>query len=129
MRKCIASFWLLLSVLTVLTSTAWAATITYTPPPQTGTVYTVINYKRVFGTAVDTSLSVVWGTFQRSGTISSPLGSCSQSIPAGFVLTLQHTKADSVPLTVSTDGTFVSGPYQGVAPPEINHPCYKVVNW
>lgn len=121
--------WIVLTTLMTLASTAWGATVTYTPPAQTGTIYTVIDYKRVFGTTVNTSLSVAWGTFNRSGTISAPFNSCSQTIPAGFVLTLQHTKADSVPLTVSTDGTFVRGPYQGSAPPEVNHPCYKVVNW
>lgn len=127
MRGRTASLW---ALLTLLAATAvWAATVTYTPPAQTGTIYTVINYKRVFGTAVNTSLSVAWGTFRRSGTISAPVGSCSQSTPAGFVLRLQHTKADSVPLTVTTDGTFVRTPYQGTAPAEINHNCYQLVSW
>jgi len=129
MRRRAACFGIWLAMLAAVTSAVWAATATYTPPPQTGTIYTVINYKRAFGTTVGTFVSVTWGTFQKSGTISAPLGSCSQSIPSGFVLKLQHTKADSVPLTVSTDGTFVRTPYQGAAPAEVNHPCYKVVSW
>ena len=127
MRGRSASLW---AFLIVLTATAvWAATATYTPPAQTGTIYTVVSYKRSLGTAVNTSLSVNWGTFQRSGTVYAPFGSCSQSTPAGFVLRLQHTNADSVPLTVTTSGTFVRTPYQGVAPAEINHPCYQLVSW
>jgi hypothetical protein len=127
MRAKTACLGVLLATLTA--AAVWGVSATYTPPAQTGTIYTVINYKRSLGTAVNTSLSVVWGTFQRSGPISAPLDSCSQSIPAGFVLKLQHTKADSVPLTVSTDGTFARTPYQGAAPPEISHPCYKTVSW
>lgn len=118
----------LLSLVMLTAAAAWAATTTYTPPAQTGTIYTVIDYKRTLGTAVTTSVSVAWGTFNRSGS-STPSGSCSQSIPAGFVLKLQHTNSDSVPLTVTTNGTFVRTPYQGVAPAEINHPCYKLLSW
>lgn len=127
MRHRAAYLWVLVVMLTA--TAVWGASMIYTPPARTGTIYTVINYKRVFGTTVNTSLSVAWGAYRRNGSISAPTGSCSQSTLAGFVLKLQHTKADSIPLTVSTDGTFVRGPYQGTAPAEANHACYKVVSW
>jgi len=127
MRKPYRSTVLLLAFLTSMA--AWAATVTYKPPAQTGVIYTVINYKRVFGTTQNTSVSVAWGTFRKSATVPSPLGSCSQSSPSGFVLRLNHLKADSVPLTLTTDGTIVRGPYQGAAPAETQHPCYKTVSW
>ncbi len=117
------------AIVTSATVSAWAATFTYTPPAQTGTIYTVIDYKRTLGTTQNTSVSVAWGTFSKSGTITAPLDSCSQSSPSGFVLILKHLNADRVPLTISTTGTIVRTPYQGAAPPETQHSCYKLVNW
>jgi hypothetical protein len=110
---------------------AWAVTVTvtYKPPAKTGVIYTVINYKRALGTTQNTSVSVVWGTFRKSATIPAPLGSCSQSAPSGFVLTLNHLKADQVLFTLTTDGSIVHTPLQGAAPGEAQHSCYKLVSW
>lgn len=124
-----AATYVLVALFLLTATVVLAAAVTYTPPPRSGTIYTVIDYKRSLGTTRPTAVSVSWGSFNRSGTIASPLDSCSQAVHSGFVLTLQHLKADSVPLTVSTDGTFIRTPYQGAAPAEAGLPCYKVVNW
>jgi hypothetical protein len=120
---------ILLVVITLFAMAAWAVTVTYNPPAQPGTIYTVIDYKRSLGTTVNTNVSVAWGTFNKSATITAPFDSCSQTFPAGFVLKLNHSNADSVPLTLSTTGTIVRGPYQGSAPAETQHSCYKTVSW
>lgn len=45
------------------------------------------------------------------------------------VLKLAHKKADSVPLTIETDGKITTAPYQGAAPPESKRKEYQKVNW
>jgi hypothetical protein len=123
------SAWFLLSTLFFVATAAWAATVTYTPPAQTGTIYTVINYRRSLGVAVSTNVTVKWGTFSRSGKFSAPSTSCGLATNSGIVLVLRHTAADSVPLTLTTDGSIVRGPYQGSAPSQLGAPCYVRVDW
>lgn len=123
------SAWVLLGVFVLAAASAWAVTVTWTPPAQVGDVYTVIDYRRSFGTTQATSVSVAWGTFNKSATISAPLDSCSQAVHSGFVLKLRHLKADSIPLTLTTNGTILMGPYQGSAPAQWSAPCYKRIQW
>jgi hypothetical protein len=122
---------LILGLSLLAAATAWAATRTYTPPPQTGTIYTVINYRNSgLGTARPTSVSVTWGSFSRNGTFTPPSsGTCGLQTNAGVVVVLRHTRADQVPLTLSTDGTIVSGPIQSGAPPQLGAPCYQTASW
>ena len=106
---------------------AWAArdfkdTATFTPPREAGTIFAVVNFDR---SAPTTSLSVTWGSFRRDVIRGNPYGSCARSPIAGFIVTVRRPVSDARPFTLSTTGTIVRAPYQGFAPPEVGHPCYK----
>jgi hypothetical protein len=103
------------------------ATASFTPPPETGLIYTVINYDRAFGRTQGTFVDVSWGGDHRHITVAPPYRTCAQSPAAGFVLRLRHSSPDSVPLTLSTTGTIVRGPYQGDVPLELLSACYQMV--
>src|SRR5690348_13402289 len=95
-----------LALLLVLTaSTAYSARRAglsqayFTPPPEPGVIYTVINYARSSGRAQTTVVNVEWGSASRRVTVGAPYrGACSETTPAGFVLKLRHPRPDSVPL-------------------------------
>lgn len=120
---------ILLTLLTCAAGAAWAATATYTPPPEPGHIFTVINYARRGGRAQTTYVNVDWGTVHRQVIVLAPYSrsSCSTSTPAGFAFRLRHNQQGSTPLTITTTGTIVNGPYQGDMPLELLHPCYKLV--
>jgi hypothetical protein len=103
---------------------ASGATAGFTPPAEQGTIYAVINADRSAGVRT-TSIGVDWGPFTRNVGRANPYGNCAGLI-AGYVLVIHHTKPDSNPFTLSTTGTIVRPPYQGIAPPEMGHACYKV---
>ena len=117
---------LVLSILFLSAMAAWAATQTarFMPPPQPGDIFAVINADRGAG-ARTTQIAVTWGSVQRSSIRGNQYGNCSGPI-SGWVLLVRHSDARSLPFTVSTSGTIARAPYQGVAPPEVGHPCYKV---
>ncbi len=101
----------------------------FTPPPTPGVIYTVIDFARSSGTAQATVVNVEWGSASRRITVAAPYrGVCSETTPSGFVLKLRHPRPDSVPLTVTTTGTLVRGPYQGDVPLELLSACYKLVS-
>jgi hypothetical protein len=126
----------ILALLLVLTaSTAYSARRAglsqayFTPPPEPGVIYTVINYARSSGRAQTTVVNVEWGSASRRVTVGAPYrGACSETTPAGFVLKLRHPRPDSVPLTITTTGELVRGPYQGDVPLELLSPCYKLAS-
>jgi hypothetical protein len=128
MRLSLLSVTILLGVLTAATVFAWAATARYTPPAETGNIYTVIDYARAHGRAQATLVSVSWGAVQRDLVVAAPYQTCAQSTPAGFVFRLRHPRPDSTPLTLTTNGNIVRGPYQGPLPLELLHPCYRLLN-
>lgn len=108
-----------------------ADTKSYTPPPEKGDIYVVIQYKRgALNAAATTRFSVRWGNFNRSDSVIPPKVLPGRALSAkGFVLRLSHKKNDSVQLTVDTDGRIVNGPYQGKPPSEWNNNDYKRVDW
>jgi len=107
---------------------AWAATtVSFTPPPETGQIFTIINYQRDFGKAQPTYATVDFGSSHRRIIVSPPYRRCASSFPAGFVLRTRHSQPGSPLLTISTTGTVVRGPYQGDPPLELLHPCYRLV--
>lgn len=128
MRKNLRSGILFLTMIVSATA-LWAAAAAYTPPPETGHIWTVINYKMVGGRNQTTSVNVKWDRPRKTINVAGPsyASPCRTSTPAGFVLRLRHSTADSVPLTINTNGTVIRGPYQGEAPPEALHACYKLV--
>ena len=129
MRKILA-----LALLLILTAAAAfaarniASSASFTPPAQPGVIYTVINFARSGGRAQATVVNISWGlASRRVGVNASYRGVCAETTPAGFVLKMRHPRPDSVPLTITTTGTIVRGPYQGDVPLELLSPCYKLV--
>jgi hypothetical protein len=134
MRKPGLSAVLLLTLITSAAAVAFAATArtttaSTTTPAEPGQVFTVIDYPRAQGRAQTASVNATVGDASRSVIVNGPAyqNPCTTSRPAGFVLRLRHNTSDPVPVTVSTNGTIVRGPYQGDPPPELLHSCYKLV--
>jgi hypothetical protein len=129
MKKPHLSTAIALTLLACAAGVAWAATATYTPPAETGLIYTVINFSRSAGRAQHTYVTVDWGTVHRRQIVPFPYSNstCATSSPSGFVFRLRHNQPDSTPLTLTTTGTIVRGPYQGEPPLELLHPCYRLV--
>lgn len=104
------------------------ATAAFTPPPEPGVIYTVIDFDRVSGKLQPAIVNVVWGSASRKVTVAAPYrGLCSETTPSGFVLKIRHPRPDSVPLTIVTNGVIVQEPYQGDVPLELLNPCYRLV--
>lgn len=126
----------ILALLLILTAaTAFAArrsvatSASFTPPAEPGVIYTVINFPRASGVAQSTTVNVDWGLASRRVVVGAPYrGACSSTTPSGFVLKLRHPRPDSAPLTITTTGTIVRGPYQGDVPLELLNACYKLVS-
>jgi predicted ribosomally synthesized peptide with SipW-like signal peptide len=129
MRKVSISAMLTLAILSLGALAAWSATAQFTPPPQQGDIFAVINFARADGANQNTSVSVSWGPFSRRDVVGRPYGNCATATPAGFVLMIRHLKPDSNPFVLTTSGTIVRMPYQGEAPPEISHACYKFLKF
>lgn len=112
------------SILILGAMAAWGAiqTASFMPPPQTGDIFAVINADR---SATGTRIGVAWGSARRSVIRGNQYGSCA-GVMSGWVLLVRHTRPGSQLFTVSTTGTIARAPYQGIAPPEISHPCYKL---
>jgi hypothetical protein len=128
MKKLSLSAVITLAILLLSALAAWAASsATFTTPPREGTIFAVVNFDRALGTNRPASYQVSWGTFRRSGTVVQSYRTCATATPAGFVLMIRHFGTDATPFTLATSGTIVRGPYQGEAPPEISHTCYKLV--
>lgn len=117
----------LLVILTPAAAATRAATREYTPPPQPGDIYTVIDFPIVHGTAEGISVRETMGN-RRRDLVAEPRYSCERSTPAGVVVRFRHFTADSVPLILTTTGTILRGPYQGSLPPEALHHCYELVS-
>lgn len=130
-------WWLLTLLVTSVLSLsilALAESSTYTPPAERGDIYVVVRYRTAGSMggmyAQRTSLSVSWGRYNRSDSVNPPQVLPGRAIAAkGFVLKLRHTKNDSVPLTINTDGRITQGPYQGEPPSEWGDGDYKHVEW
>jgi hypothetical protein len=127
----------LILILIVLASVAAIArtapgkgsTATYVPPSEPGLIYTIIDFNRADGRTQNTPVSVSWGDVHRNFVVSSPYAAnpCSTSTPSGFVFRLRNNQGDSTPLTITTSGTIVRGPFQGDVPMELLHACYRLV--
>ncbi|PYQ60201.1 MAG: hypothetical protein DMF53_17455 [Acidobacteria bacterium] len=125
-----------LALLLILTAaTAFAArqsvatSASFTPPAEPGVIYTVINFPRASGLAQSAVVNVDWGLASRRIVVAAPYrGACSTTTPSGFVLKLRHPRPDTTPLTITTTGTIVRGPYQGDVPLEVLNSCYKLVS-
>ena len=118
---------LLLSLVVLFAAVALADSASYTPPAEKGDIYTVIKYKATYGIPEKTKVTVKWGSYNQTKTVSPP--KINAPVPEGYVLKLKHKKADSIDLSVTTDGTIKSGPTQGGPPPEWSNKAYKQESW
>ncbi|HEV7786604.1 MAG TPA: hypothetical protein VGQ28_14760 [Thermoanaerobaculia bacterium] len=120
---------ILLASATAVARTAKASVATYVPPAEPGLIYTIINFNRAGGRTQNTPVTVSWGDFHNSFVVSAPYAAnpCSTSTPSGFVFRLRNNQGDSTPLTITTSGTIVRGPFQGDVPMELLHACYRLV--
>ena len=101
---------------------AWKATASFKPTPDGGPIFAVINADRGAG-VVTTSISVTSGSVRKSFARGNQYASCGGPM-SGWVLMIRNAGPDV--LTLTTTGKIVRPPYQGMAPPEVGHPCYKV---
>lgn len=123
MRKSRLSVLMALTAFVLGAAAVWAATASFTPPPQPGTIFAVINADRSPG-AKTTTISVGWGSFHRTVIRGNGYGNCAGRV-AGWVLMVRNG-GSTQPFTLSTSGTITRAPYQGFVPPEISHSCYKL---
>lgn len=97
---------------------------TYTPPARPGSIYIVVRHKKSFP-PMKTRISIRWGTWSRSGNFDAAGFRYSRE---GFVIRLDHKKADSVPVTVNTDGHIVNI-HQGPPPPQKGDKLWEYAEW
>jgi|SRR6185295_3766421 len=126
MRKPSVPAAIVLAVIVFAAVAAWADTAVFTPS-EPGSIFTVINYKRVQGRVQPTSVTLDTGASRKSRTVVPPYRICNTTFPAGFVLKMRNPRPSSNPLTLTTNGSIVRGPYSGDMPMELLHPCYKLV--
>jgi hypothetical protein len=123
-------FWLTFALLAVIVP-AFATrdrfgSASFVPPAEPGHIFVVINYDRAGGRTQTTGINVDWGRASRRITVAPPYRVCAQTSAAGVVLKLRHPLPDQVPLTITTTGTIVRGPYQGEPPLELLSACYRL---
>ena len=106
----------------------WKDRATFVPPPEPGKIFVVIQYDRSSGHNQGTFVNVDWGSASRRVAVAPPYRQCADATNAGFVLRMRHPTADSVPMTITTTGAIVRGPYQGEMPLEVLSACYKLVS-
>src|SRR4051794_34829684 len=81
------------------------STTNFTPPPEPGVIFTVIDFARASGRAQGTVVNVEWGSASRRVTVAAPYqGVCAETTPSGFVLKMRHPRPDSVPMVITTTG-------------------------
>jgi hypothetical protein len=103
------------------------STVEYVPPPSPGDIYTVIDFARAHGTAEATTIAETMGSRRRDLTVV-PHVYCQRSTPAGIVVRFRHYTIGQTPLTLTTSGRIVYGPYQGDVPMAALHRCYQMVS-
>lgn len=107
---------------------AWKDRAVFVPPPEPGKIFVVFNYDRSSGRNQGTFVNVDWGSASRKLAVPPPYQRCVDATNAGFVLRMRHPTSDSVPMTITTTGAIVKGPYQGDIPLEVLSACYKLVS-
>lgn len=126
MKRNSIAFAIVLLCVFALPQTAWANSQTFSPPPQKGTIYVVVRFTKGLGVLPqDSNISIRWGSWSKSGRFNPGGGRTGKY---GFVISLRHTKNDSIPLTVNTDGQIVNI-YQGDPPSEWSDGNWHKAGW
>lgn len=120
------AFLLLAVIVPAFAARARFSTARFIPPAEPGHIFTVINYGRALGRTQTTVINVEWGSASRKITVAPPYNTCAQTEATGIVLKMRHPLPDQVPLTITTTGTIVRGPYQGEPPLELLSACYRL---
>ena len=120
------AFLLLAVIVPAFAARARFSTSRFIPPAEPGQIFTVINYGRASGRTQPTVINVEWGSASRRITVAPPYRLCAQTEASGIVLKMRHPRPDQVPLTITTTGTIVRGPYQGEPPLELLSACYRL---
>lgn len=128
MKKQICSLLLTAVLLLSLPINLWADSSRYTPPAEKGDIYIVIEFKGQFPRKQPTSVNISWGNWSRNRTVNPKSFVLPNNIPEGFVIHLRHTKNDSIPIEVSTEGRIISI-YQGNPPSQWNKKGWSQENW
>lgn len=115
---------LIVAALAALPVATFADSQTYRPPAEKGSIYVVVRHKKSFP-PMKTRISINWGRWSKSGTFDTAGWRYSRE---GFVIKLNHSKNDSVPLTVNTDGYIVTI-YQGQPPSQKGNKLWEYVEW
>ena len=120
------TFLLLAIIVPAFAARAKFSTARFIPPAEPGQIFTVINFDRAAGRNQPTGINVDWGRASRRITAVPPYRVCAETQAAGVVLKMRHPLPDQVPLTITTTGTIVRGPYQGEPPLELLSACYRL---
>lgn len=102
---------------------------TLVPPPIPGEVYAVVGFAPGSNTGAPTYVEVVWGSWSKRELFAPAALPGSTWGGSGVTIRLQHFRGDTVPLTVRTNGTLVTGPYQGPPPAAWEDPAFTSVAW
>jgi hypothetical protein len=97
---------------------------TFTPPARKGSIYIIVRHKKSFP-PMKTGISIRWGSWSKSGKFDAAGWRYSRE---GFVIKLNHAKADSVQLSVNTDG-YIVNIYQGDPPSQKSDKLWEYVEW
>ena len=122
-RKLIAMFGIVVCM-TILPLSVWAETQTITPPSEKGFIWIVIRHKKSYP-PMNTNVSIQWGRWSKKESINAAGFRYSYE---GVVIRLRHSKNDSVPITVSTDGSILKF-YQGNEPSQWSSKTWDKKNW
>ncbi|MFN6962338.1 MAG: hypothetical protein ACK4S4_01085 [Pyrinomonadaceae bacterium] len=109
-----------------------AGTYTYTPPPKRGIIYIVVQFKPYSSRDQlrmdeNTNVSVRWGSYSNSKSYGR--GRMTLRLKVGFIITLKHTKDDSIPMTVESEGQIELVRQLDSPPPQWNDSKYDKYNW
>lgn len=101
---------------------------TYTPPAEKGKVYVIVSFAGASNVVPkDVRVSVKWGSWQKSGAFNSGGG---RTPKEGVIIRLNHTKNDSVPLTVTASSEArIDNIYQGGEPSQKLSGRWHYVEW
>ncbi len=125
-KKSIALVCILFSMIAV-PITVMADGKTYTPPAKKGIVYIVVRFKPYNSRDLfpRTKVTVKWGSY----TNSKSYGAAFTTKTVGVVIALSHTKDDSVPMSVESEGTIASIAQLNSPPSESKSGNYQSDNW
>ena len=121
-----AAAWCMAAALPLLAAAGSVDHRSYQPPARPGYIYMVVRYADAGDVPGPTAVTVTWGAWRGTASFVPPPPAGADS---GVVIRLTHHKADSVPLTVDTNGRIVLGPYQGDAPAQWRHEDYRSEAW